>query len=309
MVNVSRDDYHIVLKCYLELSCLYLKAWKNYQESMKQCIDALELYRNDDVDNLFECYKCLANTFEKQYLEQTSDSAPTPSPSSFHRTSIFPVVRTIIENFIDRADWKTVIILFEHLIQTILKEHNDHLGVDKEFQKVLDICKNLDDSISVETYSSYLEIMLRYRCISHHAQLSAIEPPFCQVLSIYKAYNNTRRVICTYRKFLELIISTITNYATFVDAVQHLALDLETVQLVNEALGMHMRFARFILTCNTKETILKVGFIIVRYRLLAKNGAQFNINYQQAIIELMKHYRNIVESRFIIDDFLKTLKT
>ncbi|CAF1110251.1 unnamed protein product [Adineta ricciae] len=168
---------------------------------------------------------------------------------------------------------KTVIILFEHLIQTILKEHNDYLGVDKEFQKALDICKNLDDSILVETYSSYLEIMLRYRCISHHAQLSAIEPPFCQVLSIYKAYNNTRRVICTYQKFLELIISTITNYATFVDAVQHLALDLETAQLVNEALGMHMRFARFILTCNTKETILKVGFIIVRYQLLAKNGA------------------------------------
>ncbi|CAF1514405.1 unnamed protein product [Adineta ricciae] len=517
-VNVSRDDYHIVLKCYLELSCLYLKTRKNYQESIQQCIHALELCRNDDVENLFECYKCLGNTFEEQYLEQMSDLTPDDictklcesifknesmnmervrskfvfnqnefafgryetalnrdlfdehdhkcqfvycclkmaalahhlasregghmtiksetarqlvmkansliedtsvqeicannlaylnddfdpiiaayqdklktqqsscvdesifcyighlyekkndpveqerwyrraiehfkqnehickhtvpcfaivaqfytqgesflstvrvyddliqhlvrySPPSFLRTSIFPVVRSLIENFIDRTEWKTVIILFEHLIQTVLKEPNDHLGIDKEFQKILEICKNLDDSIMIDTYSCYLEIMLRYRCISHHTYLSAIEPAFRQALSIYKACNNKRRLICTYQKFLELIISTTTNFTTFLNAFQRLALDLEAVQLVNEALDMHIRFARFILTNNTKETILNASFIIGRYRLLAKNGAHFNIDYQQTILRLMKYYRNIVEPQFIIDDYLKTVKS
>ncbi|CAF1502276.1 unnamed protein product [Adineta ricciae] len=231
------------------------------------------------------------------------------SPSSFLRTSIFPVVRALIEHFVDRTEWKMVIILFEHLVQTMLKEHDDHLGVDKEFQKILEICKNLDNSIVIETYSSYLEIMLRYRCVSHHPYLSAIEPAFRHALSIYKACNNTRRLLCTYQNFLELIISTTTNFTTFLNAFQRLALDLEASQLVNEALGMHMRFARFILTCDTKETILKAGFIIVRYRLLTKNGAQFNIHYQQTIIQLMKYYRNIVEPQFIIDDYLKTAKS
>ena len=267
-------------------------------------------------EHVVPCFVKLANFYEKrqnsastvkvyQSLVQYLIKYRTPS---FLHASIVPIVLQLIQYFVEQTQWNSAIAIFDRLIQLVLKEPHDVVGVDKEFQNVLQDCKDIDDSIVIKAYSCYLEIILRYRALTYNSPLRAIEPAFRQVILTYEVHKYTRMLISVYKQFLELVISVTDDFNKLLAAMQRLALELEAAPLVDAAFDMYMRLAQYILMYGMKEGKLTAGFTIGRYRLLAKKGATFTIECQKTMIQLMVYYRNIVEPQFVVDDYLTTMK-
>jgi tetratricopeptide (TPR) repeat protein len=229
-------------------------------------------------------------------------------PPFYLHTSIEPIVTKLVQYFNGQGETKRAITILQQFIQLISTESvDDEYKVDEHFKKIIEICNKQLVPIS-QAYTSYLEVMLRYKSLSPDSYILAIEPAFRQAISIYQIHGNYPKVTEACQQFVQLLVNVKTDRTTTEAAFKSLALDFEKSLLFEIALGMYTHLAKFIIKYQNKEDLVLAGLVITRCKFLKQKGAIVISDTQQMLADLMIFYHNAAYPQFIIDDYLKTMK-
>jgi tetratricopeptide (TPR) repeat protein len=261
------------------------------------------------------CFRKLVHFYEKHKkfvgvidtLRRLADHLLKYSPQSFLRTSIEPIVTTIVQHFNEKGDNERVILILHNLIELILTEPTDDIArIDEQFKKLIVRCMD-DAPIVNQAYGSYLEVLLRHKPLPSDSYIRAVEPAFRQAFAIHHACGNHRQSIETYQRFIELYIKSTNNRQEIEAAFKRLALEFETSKQVDIALDMYSYLGKFIVKYKRTDDNMLAGFVIVRCKLLKLSaGAVFNENTLHMFIQLMIFYHNSVEPQFVFSEYFQS---
>ena len=260
------------------------------------------------------CFRKLVRFYEKHenlaatidVLERLVNYLFKYSPCSFLRTSIKPIVMTMVRYFGEKGDHKRIICILQDFINLIITEPiDDPCQIDENFKKLLVNCED-DVTISNRAYESYLEVLLRYKPLSSECYIRVIELVFRQAIALYHLHENYHKTIKKYQEFIELIIKNSTNYQFTQSTFKRLALEFENLHEFDVALDIYSCLSKFIIKYKKKEDNVLAGFVIVRCKLLKLSGATFKEDTQHTFIQLMIFYHNNVEPQFVFSEYFQS---